>query len=256
MTHAGGAETDVLAGHRLVFLTGSREPSGVTGGDAAGLYDLYPDGEKMLLNAVNYMIPVKLFDVTAPGDAIKGVPDDGNWPGAETPDLAIDDNIETKYLHFAGDFDPDPGTGGTGIQVTPAVGPSIVTGLTLTTANDVPGRDPIAFELSGSNEGIDGPYELIASGNIVDFAQEAEWPRFTMNETPISFDNDVAYAHYQLIFTAIRGPVGGSVNSMQIAEVELLGVPAGPVGHWKLDEGEGAVAVDSSGRGNDGTVSP
>jgi len=169
-----------------------------------------------------------LSDVTAPGDNVVGVPDDGDWPPAETPDLAIDDNTATKYLHFKGDFNPDPGTGGTGIQVTPAAGPSIVTGLTLTTANDVPGRDPIAFELSGSNEGIDGPYELIASGEVVDFAQEVEWPRFTMNATPISFDNDVAYAHYQIIFTAIRGPVGGSVNSMQIAEVELLGVRALP----------------------------
>jgi len=109
------------------------------------------------------------FDVTASGDTIQGVPNDGDWPGAETPDLAIDDNIETKYLHFKGDFDPDPGTGGAGFQVTPSAGPTIVTGLTLTTANDVPGRDPIAFELSGSNESIDGPYELIASGDVVDF---------------------------------------------------------------------------------------
>jgi hypothetical protein len=193
-------------------------------------------------------------DVTAPGDIIQGVPDDGDWPGAETPDLAIDDNVETKYLHFKGDFDPDPGTGGTGIQVTPAAGPTIVTGLTLTTANDVPGRDPIAFELSGSNEGIDGPYELIASGDVVDFAGADEWPRFTMNATPISFENDVAYAHYQLIFTAIRGPVGGSVNSMQIAEVELLGVPSPLVGHWTFDDGAGTVALDSSGYGNDGIL--
>ncbi|MCP4256944.1 MAG: hypothetical protein GY774_05365 [Planctomycetes bacterium] len=140
--------------------------------------------------------------------------------------MAIDDNIGTKYLHFKGDFNPDPGTGGTGFQVTPLAGATIVTGLTLTTANDFPGRDPIAFELSGSNEGIDGPYELIASDYIVDFAQALAWPRFTMNLTPISFYNDVAYDHYQLIFTAIRGPVGGSVNSMQIAEVELLGFPA------------------------------
>jgi hypothetical protein len=140
--------------------------------------------------------------------------------------LAIDDDIETKYRHFKGDFDPDPGTGGAGFQVTPLVGPTIVSGLTFTTANDFPGRDPIAFELSGSNEGIDGPYELIASGDIIDFAQALAWPRLTMNITPISFDNDTAYAHYQLIFTAIRGPVGGSINSMQIAEVELLGIPA------------------------------
>jgi len=215
LTHAGGAETDVLAGHRLVFLSGSREPDGVTGGDAAGLYDLYPDGEKMLLNAVSYMIPVKLLDVTAPGDAIQGVPNDGDWPGAETPDLAIDDDTSTKFLHFKGELEP------TGFQVTPAAGASIVTGLTLTTANDAIERDPVTFKLSGSNESIDGPYELIASGDIVDFAQADAWPRFTMNATPISFYNDVAYAHYQVLFPAVRD--AGSANSMQIAEVELLG---------------------------------
>ena len=162
-------------------------------------------------------------DVTAAGDAVQGVPNDGDWPAAETPDLAIDDNVATKYLHFKGDFDPNEGP--TGIQVTPAIGPTIVTELTLTTANDVPGRDPIAFELYGSNDGIDGPYTLIASGDVVDFAGEAEWPRFTKNETAITFDNNVAYTSYQLLFTAIRGPVGDSVNSMQIAEVELIGVP-------------------------------
>ena len=163
-------------------------------------------------------------DITAAGDAVQGVPNDGDWPGAETPDLAIDDDVATKYLHFKGDFDPNEGP--TGFQVTPAVGPTIVTELTLTTANDVPGRDPTAFALYGSNDGIDGPYELIASGDVVDFAGEAEWPRFTKNETPITFDNDVAYTNYQVLFTAIRGPVGDSVNSMQIAEVELIGVPA------------------------------
>jgi len=178
----------------------------------------------MFLNAVRYYIPEKMWDITAPGDIVKGVPDDGDWPGAEHPALAIDDNVNTKFLHFKGDFDPDPGTGGTGIQVTPLDGPSIVTGLTLTTANDVPGRDPIAFKLSGSNDGIDGPYELIAEGDVVDFNQPDEWPRFTKNATPITFANELVYTHYELIFTAIRGPVGGSVNSMQIAEVELLGV--------------------------------
>jgi hypothetical protein len=187
------------------------------------------------------------FDITMPGDLVQGVPNDGDWPHTyplETPEMAIDDDIETKYLHFKGDFDPDPGTGGAGFQVTPLVGPTIVTGLTFTTANDFPGRDPIAFELSGSNVGIDGPYELIASGDIVDFAQALAWPRLAMNATPISFDNDTAYAHYQLIFTAIRGPVGGSIDGMQIAEVELLGVPASGSAHiilvtegidWDLD---------------------
>jgi len=193
--------------------------------DEVRLYDYALNAAEILAA----MEGVEQVDITAPGDLLQGVPNDGDWNSTyrpETPDLAIDDNIETKYLHFKGDFDPDPGTGGTGFQVTPSAGPTIVTGLTLITANDIPGRDPIAFELSGSNEGIDGPYELIASDYIVDFAQALAWPRLTMNATSISFYNDVAYAHYQLIFTAIRGPVGGSVNGMQIAEVELLGVPA------------------------------
>jgi len=163
-------------------------------------------------------------DITAAGDVVQGVPNDGDWPGAETPELSIDDDVNTKYLHFKGDFDPDAGP--TGLQITPAAGATVVTGLTFTTANDVPGRDPIAFELYGSDESIDGPYTPIASGDIADFAGETEWPRFTQTATMITFENLMAYEHYQLLFTAIRGPVGGSVNSMQIAEIELIGVIA------------------------------
>jgi len=62
MQNSSGSPDDVLGGYRLVFLTGSREPSGVTGGQAAALYDLYPDGEKMFLNAVKYMIPIVPID--------------------------------------------------------------------------------------------------------------------------------------------------------------------------------------------------
>ncbi len=157
-------------------------------------------------------------DVTAPGDAVMGVPDDGDWPGAETPDLAIDDNTATKFLHFKGSDEP------TGIRVTPSVGATIVTGLALTTANDAVERDPIAFEVYGSNDGIEGPYTLIASGDVPDFAGITAWPRFTMNATPIEFENEVAYEHYQVLFTAVRDP--GAANSMQIAEIELTGTVA------------------------------
>ena len=54
MTHSGGAGTDILAGQRLVFLTGSREADGVNS-ETAGLYDLSADGAQMFLNAVVYM---------------------------------------------------------------------------------------------------------------------------------------------------------------------------------------------------------
>jgi hypothetical protein len=55
LTHAGGAGTDVLGSHRLVFLTGGREASGKSS-ETAGLYDLHEDGAQMFLNAVEYML--------------------------------------------------------------------------------------------------------------------------------------------------------------------------------------------------------
>lgn len=49
-----GAGRDVLAGDRLLLLTGSREHDGLTS-HGAGIYDLTPEGEQLLLNAVNYL---------------------------------------------------------------------------------------------------------------------------------------------------------------------------------------------------------
>ncbi len=175
------------------------------------------------ITLVRSLVIAEPADVTIPGDDVRGIPNDGDWPAAEAPRFAIDNSVTTKFLHRKGDVGPS------GIQVTPLATQTIVTGLTLTTANDWAGRDPIVFELSGSNVGINGPYELIAAGPIVDFNQPTEWPRRTKNTTPISFNNAVAYDHYQLIFPVVRGPVGGSVDSMQIAEVELIGISASAV---------------------------
>lgn len=169
------------------------------------------------------------IDITAPGDTVRGVPDDSDWPGGEAPPLAIDDDVNKKYLHFKGE------TQSTGLQVAPSGVPSIVTGLSFTTANDAEARDPVAFELSGSNTGIEGPYQPIAKGPIVDFAQEEPWPRFTKNSTPIAFQNNIAYSHYQLLFTGVRHASGA--NSMQIAEVELLATPEGGLAPM-VDAGE------------------
>jgi len=157
-------------------------------------------------------------DITGPGDTVLGVPNDSDWPTAEYPDLAIDDDVTTKFLHFKGDTEP------TGIQITPLAGPTVVTEVTFTTANDAAQRDPVTFELYGSNTSIDGPYTLIASGDIVDFAGTAEWARNAKAETPITFDNTVAYTHYQVLFPTVRDP--GSADSMQIGELELIGVLA------------------------------
>ncbi len=159
-------------------------------------------------------------DVTSRGDVVVGVPNDGDWPSQERPELAIDDHDNTKYLHFKGDRVPDAGA--TGFCVTPAVGPTVVSGMTFTTANDCSARDPVEYELYGSNETIDGPYRLIVHGEIFDFNQDWSWPRNTKTTTPIIFSNNTPYRHYQVLFPAIRDPSDGCANSMQIAEVELL----------------------------------
>ena len=159
-------------------------------------------------------------DVTAPGDTVRGVPDDGDWPAMEAPPNAIDNDVNTKYLHFKG------ATQTTGFQVQVTRGPTIINEVTFTTANDVPERDPVKFEVYGATTSIDGPYTLIASGDILDFAGETPWPRFAKNDTPITFKNKVAYGYYQVLFPAVRDPAAEG-SMMQIAEVELIGVVVG-----------------------------
>jgi len=181
---------------------------GIEGSGATGI--LYVDDIRLHPEVLDDSSP----DITGAGDTVQGVPNDGDWPEAEYPALAIDDNVNTKYLHRKG------GSMATGFQVAPLLGSTIVTGLTLTTANDDYGRDPITFELSGSNASIDGPYTPIASGNIVDFSQTTVWPRFTKNATPIEFANTVPYKFYQLVFPKLRPDNDGL---MQIAEVEFIG---------------------------------
>jgi hypothetical protein len=184
---------------------------GVEGAGAAGT--LFIDDIRLYPEVLDDSSP----DVTGAGDTVLGVPNDSDWPAAEHPALAIDDNVNTKYLHRKG------GAMSTGFQVAPLVGSTIVTGLTFTTANDVPTRDPVKYELSGSNGSIEGPYTLIASGDIVDFAGATVWPRFTKTTTPIEFANTTAYKFYQIVFPDLRGT---TETLMQIAEVEFIGTRA------------------------------
>jgi hypothetical protein len=76
-------------------------------------------------------------DVTQPGDGIE--PTSYNSPANEEVDKAIDNNPATKYLNFD--------KLNAGFTVTPSAGPSVVTGLRLTSANDAVERDPTSFVL-------------------------------------------------------------------------------------------------------------
>ena len=84
------AGTDTLASDRLVFLTGSREHSGLTS-QGAGIYDLNAAGATMLLNAVGYMTggviqpPTPDISISRTGDQIS-INFDGTLEAADTVD--------------------------------------------------------------------------------------------------------------------------------------------------------------------------
>ena len=176
----------------------------------------------VLLIALFFFLEVAAFgqDVTTPGDPVVGVPDNSNWPSNEAPQYAVDNNINTKYLHKSGVpcgiiISPQKRTG-------EAVA-TLVEEVAFTTANDDPVRDPHSFELYGSNNevvSLAANWTLIASGPIVDF-EDGTWPRKKRNSTPVFFDNSTEYLHYKLIF-----PTNGGDPYVQVAEVELIEWPA------------------------------
>ena len=159
-------------------------------------------------------------DVTAPGDLISlvnGFNDgDGNAgapPANEGVEHAID-NVGQKYLNFL--------DVASGFTVTPSAGPSIITGIRLWTANDATERDPASVQVEGSNDGstwtvllnsaVSLPTGRNGGGNA---ALEGS------NNRQIDFVNTTAYTSYKVIFPTLRN--ANTANSMQIAEVELLG---------------------------------
>jgi len=164
-------------------------------------------------------VQAQLFDITQEGDPVVGVPDDGNWPAAEIPPYAIDDDVNVKYLCFKTSFIPDQ-DGYSGLRVTPSQNQYVVTALNFATANDAVERDPVAFVLLGSNESIDGPYIEIASGTIDELNGATALARLTWISAPIEIDNNKVYAHYELRFTELRDRA--AANSMQIGEIEFL----------------------------------
>lgn len=146
--------------------------------------------------------PLVLGDVTMAFDPV--VPTSEFSPVGEMVDAALDNNTATKYLNFD--------KLNTGFTVKLSLGPTAVSGLRLTSANDAPDRDPSQFILSGSNDGIN--FVEIAKGAIPVFEDRFE-------TIQIDFQNTLKHAYYRLVFPTVRNE--RVAVAMQIAEVELLG---------------------------------
>jgi hypothetical protein len=138
---------------------------------------------------------------------------------AGDPVLAIDADMTTglqsKYLNF--------GENNSGLIVTPAAGPKVVTSLKITTANDAVARDPASYEIYGTNadivstdnsRGTGEAWTLIASGALA--LPEA---RLTEGDV-VAFANATAYKSYKIIFPTVKD--AAAANSMQISGLQLF----------------------------------
>ncbi len=153
--------------------------------------------------------------VAQPGDPI--LASSANMPGSEGVANAIDGK-PTKYLNF------DTRTGGkpSGFIVSPSIGRTLITGITMQSANDAPERDPKTITIEGSNDDAvtawdAGNWELIIKyDNIPAFTARFQSQTFL-------FDNYKPYKHYRWTTVATQTENG---CCMQVAEVQLLGTGA------------------------------
>lgn len=129
-------------------------------------------------------------------------------PFGEEVDKIIDGEVLTKFLDFLLED---------GMTFTVDLGGdvAIATSISFSTANDFEERDPMQFEVLGSNDG--SSFTSIASEDVTCISD-----RFF--ERSYTFVNTVGYSHYQIAYTNACDPSGGSdFPSIQIAETQLFG---------------------------------
>jgi hypothetical protein len=148
--------------------------------------------------------PTAIYMNNATVNIIRAIPTSNNSPGGEGPNNAFDNNPNTKYLNF------DKKNAGVTVQLNTG---RIVTGFTVTTANDFSGRDPTSYKLYGSNDG--STWTLIKQDSIT-----LSENRFATSSV-VNTGNTTAYAYYFMLFPTTKAGDGCGLNcdSMQIAEI-------------------------------------
>lgn len=185
------ANSTAFSQYRLTFPTvrdaGTANSMQIAGVSLLGLYNPGPN-----------VLEMQSFVVGAFGS--------GAYPGSESPAEAVDNNAETKFLNF--------GKEGNGLTFSAPTGQnSIITGLTLSQANDAPARDVTSFTLRGSTDGVNFT-DIVTNQPIA-----SDMGVFEGNT--VSFANATAYRDYQFIVNGLRS--SGDANSFQFSEIQLHG---------------------------------
>ncbi len=136
-------------------------------------------------------------------------------PGVnEAADKAFDGSTATKYLNF--------GQRGSGAIVS-GTAPSIVQSIGFSTANDSAERDPMSFNIFGTNSALSSAqhstgtaeqWTLIGYGTLA-----PPTTRFAAVPT-VNLVNSTSYASYKIVFPTVRSSPT-TANSMQISEISL-----------------------------------
>lgn len=147
------------------------------------------------------------------------------WPSGETPSAAID-GYARKYLNFEG--------ANTGILVTPAKGATVANSIKLWSANDEDSRDPVFYQVFGTNKAISGTtfdsedFKLVSQGMVSMPTLRSGTGNEALNDSRSwskSFQNTESYTSYLVVFPSVRG---ATTTMMQVAEIQL-GSAAGNV---------------------------
>lgn len=161
------------------------------------------------------------LNVMTTASAILGIDQPGfssSYPGGESPALAFDGNVNTKYLNF--------GKENAGLIIQPAGAPEVINFIELWTANDAEDRDPVNYAIYGSNDALasadngfgDGEnWTLINSGtlNLPSDRNASGGVQY--------FANSTAYSLYKFQVLSVKNT--GTANSFQFSEIQLYGVP-------------------------------
>lgn len=172
-----------------------------------------------------------------------------NWPSAEGPDKAVDNNTGTKFLHFR--------NSNAGVILRPTNSAIVFNRLALFTANDVPERDPAGYVIYGSSEALGGSagtnipissLTKIAEGTVTMLSARNAGP------TMIQFANSAAYTSYVVVFPTVRNPVNNTLT--QISEIQLQ-QGANPPGVVPVSDARGGQLVGANfGFGTVGNSNP
>jgi len=149
-------------------------------------------------------VPTAIYNNSSNVYITNHYPTSNNSPPGEGASNAFDNNPNTKYLNF------DKYNAGVTVKLNAG---RIVTGFTLTTANDFPGRDPTSYKLYGLNNGT--TWTLISEGNV-NLSDTRYW-----TSSMITVTNSTSYVYYYIFFPTTKAGDGCGLNcdSMQIAEI-------------------------------------